>query len=139
MGRDRNLPSFFARIHEHTHTPYLALAASGALIIFMAVAIPIADVAAAADVMFLLLFLQVNVAILVIRKRYGDKLDYGFVMPFHPVLPVLNMALILFLALFLIGCGDDGPLPKKEEPVPESKPPVTEEKNPVLVGFGQCD
>ena len=58
MGRDRNLPSFFARVHEHTHTPYLALLASGALIIFMAVAIPIADVAAAADVMFLLLFLQ---------------------------------------------------------------------------------
>jgi nucleotide-binding universal stress UspA family protein len=51
--------------------------------------------------MFLLLFLQVNVAILVIRKRYGDKLDYGFVMPFHPVLPVLNIGLISFLALFM--------------------------------------
>ena len=70
MGRDRNLPAMFARIHERTQTPYLALVTSGALIIFMAVAIPIADVAAAADVMFLLLFLQVNIAIIVIRKRY---------------------------------------------------------------------
>ncbi len=101
MGRDRNLPEMFARIHERTHTPYLALAASGTLIIFMAVAIPIADVAAAADVMFLLLFLQVNIAVIVIRKRYGDKLDYGFVMPFHPVLPAINIGMIAFLALFM--------------------------------------
>lgn len=101
MGRDRNLPEMFARIHERTQTPYLALAASGALIIFMAVAIPIADVAAAADVMFLLLFLQVNIAIIVIRKRYADKLDYGFVMPFHPVLPAINIGMIAFLALFM--------------------------------------
>jgi amino acid transporter/nucleotide-binding universal stress UspA family protein len=101
MGRDRNLPAMFARIHERTQTPYLALVASGALIIFMAVAIPIADVAAAADVMFLLLFLQVNIAIIVIRKRYSDKLDYGFLMPFHPVLPAVNIGLIAFLALFM--------------------------------------
>ena len=101
MGRDRDLPEMFARIHERTQTPYLALVASGGLIIFMAVAIPIADVAAAADVMFLLLFLQVNIAIIVIRKRYADKLDYGFVMPFHPVLPAINIGLIAFLALFM--------------------------------------
>lgn len=102
MGRDRNLPDAFARIHERTQTPYLALVASGALIIFMAVAIPIQDVAAAADVMFLLLFLQVNIAVIVIRKRYSDKLDYGFLMPFHPVLPAINIGLIGFLALFML-------------------------------------
>jgi amino acid transporter/nucleotide-binding universal stress UspA family protein len=101
MGRDRNLPGIFARIHQRTHTPHLALTASGALIIFMAVAIPIQDVAAAADVMFLLLFLQVNVAVIVIRKRYGDKLDYGFLVPFHPVLPAINIGLIAFLAVFM--------------------------------------
>jgi amino acid transporter/nucleotide-binding universal stress UspA family protein len=101
MGRDRILPELFARIHQRTQTPYLALAASGTLIIFMAVAIPIQDVAAAADVLFLLLFLQVNVAVIVIRKRYSDKLDYGFLMPFHPVLPAVNIGLIAFLALFM--------------------------------------
>ncbi len=101
MGRDRNLPDFFARVHETTRTPYLALLASGGLIIFMALAIPIEDVAAAADVMFLLLFLQVNVAIITIRRKYGDKLDYGFLIPFFPVLPVVAIALMVGIAVFM--------------------------------------
>ncbi len=101
MGRDRNLPDLFGRIHERTRTPFLALLCSGGLIMLMAVSLPIQDVAAAADVMFLLLFLQVNVAVITIRKKYGDKLDYGYLMPFHPVLPVINMGLIAFLAVFM--------------------------------------
>ena len=101
MGRDRNLPDFFAEVHEGTRTPYLALLASGGLIIFMALAIPIEDVAAAADVMFLLLFLQVNVAIITIRRKYGDKLDYGFLIPFFPVLPVIAIVLMVGIAVFM--------------------------------------
>ena len=101
MGRDRNLPDFFADVHEGTRTPWLALLASGGLIIFMALAIPIEDVAAAADVMFLLLFLQVNVAIITIRKKYGDKLDYGFLIPFFPVLPIVAIALMVGIAVFM--------------------------------------
>ena len=101
MGRDRNLPDLFGEIHEATRTPYLALLCSGGLIVVMAVTLPIHDVAAAADVMFLLLFLQVNVAVITIRKKYGDKLDYGFLIPFHPVLPIVNMAMIGFLAVFM--------------------------------------
>jgi amino acid transporter len=101
MGRDRNLPDFFAEVHEDTRTPHLALLASGGLIVFMALAIPIEDVAAAADVMFLLLFLQVNVAIITIRRKYGDKLDYGFLIPFFPVLPMIAIALMVGIAVFM--------------------------------------
>jgi amino acid transporter/nucleotide-binding universal stress UspA family protein len=101
MGRDRNLPDFFARIHAGTRTPYLALLASGSLIIFMALALPIEDVAAAADVMFLLLFLQVNVAIVTIRRKYGEKLDYGFLIPFFPALPILAITLMIGIAGFM--------------------------------------
>jgi amino acid transporter/nucleotide-binding universal stress UspA family protein len=101
MGRDRNLPDFFSKVHEQTRTPYLALLASGGLILFMAVAIPIEDVAAATDVMFLLLFLQVNIAIITIRRKYGDKLDYGFLIPFFPVLPILAIVLMLGIAVYM--------------------------------------
>lgn len=101
MGRDRNLPDFFAKVHDRTRTPYLALLASGGLIVFMALAIPIEDVAAAADVMFLLLFLQVNVAIITIRRKYGDKLDYGFLIPFFPVLPIVAIAMMVVIAAFM--------------------------------------
>jgi len=101
MGRDRNLPDFFSRVHQSTRTPYLALVASGGLILFMAVAIPIEDVAAATDVMFLLLFLQVNIAIITIRRKYGDKLDYGFLIPFFPVLPIVAIVLMLGIAAYM--------------------------------------
>ena len=102
MGRDRNLPDFFSKIHERTRTPYLALFLSGAFIIFIAVAMPIEDVAAATSVMFMLLFLQVNVAVITIRRKYGDKLDYGYLVPFSPVLPFINIGLILILAVFML-------------------------------------
>lgn len=101
MGRDRNLPDFFAKINDKTKTPWLALVSSGALIIFMALAVPIEDVAAAADVMFLLLFLQVNVAIITIRRKYGDKLDYGFLIPFFPVTPIIAIILMIVIAAFM--------------------------------------
>lgn len=60
MGRDKNLPDFFAEVNDTTKTPYLALIASGALIIAMAVGVPEIHEVAAADVMFMLLFLQVT-------------------------------------------------------------------------------
>jgi len=101
MGRDRNLPDAFGQVHGGTRTPYVALLASGGLIIAMAVTLPIHDVAAAADVMFLLLFLQVNVAIITIRRKYGDKLDYGFLIPFFPVVPILAIVLMLGIAAFM--------------------------------------
>ena len=101
MGRDRNLPDAFAKIHPKTQTPIVALLGSGAIIIFMAVAVPIHTVAAAADIMFLILFLQVNVAVMTIRKKYGDKLDYGYITPFFPVVPILGIVTQLSLIVFM--------------------------------------
>ncbi len=91
MGRDRNLPEAFARIHPRNRTPYVALAGTAVLIAGMVAFVPITTVAAAADIMFLLLFFQVNVAAITIRKKYGDKLAYGYLMPFFPVLPLVAM------------------------------------------------
>ena len=101
MGRDKNLPDAFAHIHQRRRTPHKALLFSGALIIFMAVVIPIEDVAAAADIMFLLLFLQVNIAVIVIRRKYGDRLKYGYLMPFFPIVPIIGIITKLFLAVFM--------------------------------------
>jgi len=101
MGRGKSLPGVFGKVHGKTRTPYMALLFSGALIIGMAVVIPIKDVASAADIMFLLLFLQVNVAVMSIRKKFGDRLRYGFLMPFFPVVPIIGIVTKLFLALFM--------------------------------------
>lgn len=101
MGRDKNLPDAFGDVNKWTRTPHKALLITGALIIFMAVTLPIEDVAAAADIMFLLLFLQVNVAVITIRRKYGDRLRYGYLMPFFPIVPIIGIITKLFLALFL--------------------------------------
>ncbi|MDP8957893.1 MAG: amino acid permease, partial [Actinomycetota bacterium] len=101
MGRDRVLPAFFSKVHERTKTPYMALSITGVLIIFMVLAIPIEDVAAAADVMFLLLFLQVDYAAIKLRREFGDRLQYGYRMPFFPLVPILGIATQAFLAVYL--------------------------------------
>ena len=104
LGRDQNLPDFFAAVHPRTRIPYAALLASGVLMIAMAVSVPLEAVAAAANIMFMLLFLQVNVACITIRRKYGDKLRYGYIAPFFPWVPVvaitLQLALIVFTVLF---------------------------------------
>jgi len=99
MGRAYNLPSVLAKIHPKNKTPYISCFFSGGLIIIMALALPLTDVASAADIMFLLLFLQVNATAIALRKRGG--LDYGYKMPFFPYIPILGILSLFFLALYL--------------------------------------
>jgi len=102
LGRDGSLPSVLGAIHPRTRTPYAALLVSGALIILVAVALPIKDVAAATSVMFLLLFLQVNLAAITLRKKYARRLRYGYLVPFFPLVPYLSIVMILVLSLFML-------------------------------------
>ncbi len=100
MGRDHNLPGLFAKIHQKKRTPHLAVFISGGLIILMAVALPIEDIASATDAMFLLLFIFVNLAVINLRKNRPD-LDRGFKVPLFPVIPIVATFLNLVLAVFL--------------------------------------
>lgn len=100
MGRDHNLPSIFARIHQGKRTPHMAIFLSGALIIFMAVVFPIEDIASATDAMFLILFVFVNLAVINLRKNRPD-LDRGFKVPLFPYIPFAATVLNLGLAAFL--------------------------------------
>jgi amino acid transporter/nucleotide-binding universal stress UspA family protein len=98
MGRDHNLPEFFARIHPKRHTPYLAVVATGVLMTLMAWTLPIEDVAASASIMFLLLFILVNFAVLFLRLQ-SPELERGFRVPLFPILPVLAIISNAFLAV----------------------------------------
>jgi len=100
MARDANLPQLLSKVHATKATPHFAILFSTILIVGMAVALPIEDVAAAADIMFLLLFVQVNIAVMRLRKSRPD-LDRGFRIPFMPVIPILAIGTMLFLAVFL--------------------------------------
>jgi amino acid transporter/nucleotide-binding universal stress UspA family protein len=100
MARDASLPRAVARVHATRGTPHVAILVSTVLIVFMAVALPIEDVAAAASVMFLLLFGGVNVALIRLRKQRPD-LDRGYKVPFMPLTPMLAIATMLFVAVFM--------------------------------------
>ncbi len=100
MGRDRNFPGLFSRVHAQNFTPHWAIMVSLVIVVLMAVSLPIEDVASATDLMFLLLFVQVNLALISLRKKRPD-LDRGFVTPVSPWLSVVGIVLLLVLAVFM--------------------------------------
>lgn len=100
MGRDRNFPAFFSKVHKKNFTPHRAIMISLIIIVLMAISLPIEDVASAADIMFLLLFLQVNIAMIRLRKKRTD-LDRGFTVPLFPVLSIIGILMLLFLAIYM--------------------------------------
>jgi amino acid transporter/nucleotide-binding universal stress UspA family protein len=100
MGRDRNFPTFFSKVHPKNFTPHWSILVSLVIIVMMALSLPIEDVASAADIMFLLLFLQVNLAMIRLRKKRPD-LDRGFKVPLFPVLSIIGILLLLFLAVYM--------------------------------------
>jgi APA family basic amino acid/polyamine antiporter len=99
MGRHYNLPHKLSSTHPVNRTPHIAIIISGVIMAFMAYAMTLADIAVAAGVIFLLLFTQVNIAAITIRRIYGSKLSYGFKTPFFPVIPIAGIFLKLGLAL----------------------------------------
>ncbi|HZK88183.1 MAG TPA: amino acid permease [Anaerovoracaceae bacterium] len=100
MGRDRNFPSFFSKVHSKNFTPHWSILVSLIIIVLMAISLPIEDVASAADIMFLLLFLQVNIAMIRLRKKRKD-LDRGFKVPLFPYLSIAGILMLLFLAIYM--------------------------------------
>lgn len=102
MGRNYNLPHALGAIHPVNRTPHVATAISGIIMAVMAYALPLDQIALAAGVIFLLLFAQVNIAAITIRRMYGDKLSYGFKIPFFPAIPLTGIFLMLGLAVYLL-------------------------------------
>src|ERR671911_599149 len=102
MGRHYNLPHQLSNIHHKFKTPYLATIISAIIMGVMAYALPLDQIALAAGVIFLLLFTQVNIAVITIRRIQGDRLQYGFKIPFFPIIPIVGIFLKLGLAIYLL-------------------------------------
>jgi basic amino acid/polyamine antiporter, APA family len=102
MGRHYNLPHILSSIHSKNKTPHIAIAISGAIMAVMAFSLPLDQIAVAAGVIFLLLFTQVNISVITIRKMHGSRLDYGFKTPLFPAVPIVGIFLKIGLALYLL-------------------------------------
>ena len=101
MGRDRALPGRFDDIHPEKRTPHWAIFISAILIAAMAVILPIEAVAASADIMFILLFVQVNWTVVRMRETHPD-LPRTYEVPFMPWPPLIGIGLQILLTPFLI-------------------------------------
>jgi amino acid transporter/nucleotide-binding universal stress UspA family protein len=100
MGRDHNLPNLVGKIHPRNRTPFWAVLFSGGLMVVIGWSLPLETVAAAADIMYLLLFLQVNLAVMVLRHR-SPEMERGFKIPWFPIMPLLAILFNMALALYL--------------------------------------
>ena len=100
ISRDGFLPPSLSKISKRK-VPSIALFFSSIILLVVAVMLPVEDVAAAADIMFLLIFMLINVSVIRIRKTMGDELHYGYIMPFFPWIPILALISQLALALLL--------------------------------------
>lgn len=102
LGRDRMLPGWFAKIHPIRKTPYGALICTAIIILTVVTLLPVKDVASSASIMFLMLFLMVNLCVIKIRRCMADELHYGFLMPLFPLFPILAIVFQVVLAAWLI-------------------------------------
>ena len=100
MGRDHNLPHVLSKVHPRRLTPYWAVIISGGFMLLISWLLPIEDVAAAAGILFLLLFLQVNVVVMRLRLKLPD-MERGFRVPFFPIIPILGIVINALLAIYL--------------------------------------
>jgi amino acid transporter/nucleotide-binding universal stress UspA family protein len=99
MGRNRDLPDIFGQVHPTRHTPHWAVIFSGALVIVMALLLPIQDVASAAGIIFMLLFVMVNVSLITLRRR--SDVERPFRAPLVPFFPLLGIVSQLSLSINL--------------------------------------
>lgn len=84
MGRAGALPGFLAKIHGKNKTPHVAIVVSTVLILFTAVFLPLKEVAAVTDLLFIFLFIQLHLALIALRKKQPDVVR-PFKMPFYPL------------------------------------------------------
>ena len=105
LARHGSLPPQLAAVSAKTHTPVNSIYTTGLIVILMAILIPIEAVATSADLMFMILFGQVMIAAILIRKKVRvskEKLDYGYKTPLFPLIPVLGGIALLFIFLFTL-------------------------------------
>ncbi len=100
MAREGALPRALSRMHRERRTPHVSIVASGLLIVTLAFVLDIRSIAASADIMFLLLFLQVNWAAIVLRRKMPHVKRY-YMMPLFPLIPLAGIATKFVLAVSL--------------------------------------
>src|SRR3989454_4700132 len=100
MARDDNLPAVLGNMREKTHTPVPAQLAGGAFGLVFLLPLSIEGLAAAAGILFLILYAFVNIA-LIAARRHQRAAARGFRVLLVPIVPALTAAVDIALAIEL--------------------------------------
>ncbi|MBI2048067.1 MAG: amino acid permease [Parcubacteria group bacterium] len=100
MARDNFVWSKLSKINPRTKTPYLALLFSVLTIIAAATFLPLTDIASVAVLLFILLFIQLNIAYIQLRRKKPEA-EWYYVVPFGVLLPISAIILYIVLAIAL--------------------------------------
>jgi len=100
MGRAGFLPNFLTKIHSKNRTPYMAIILSTAFILVIVAFLPLKDVAATVDLLFIFLFAQLHMALIALRKRLPD-IPRPFKMPLYPVPSLIALCAYVILTFQL--------------------------------------
>lgn len=103
MARQGLLPEPLGRIHPTTRTPHVAVAALLLVVVALMLAGNIAQLASATVLLLLAVFTCVNLALLVLQRRPGEKRG-GFEIP--QFVPALGALVCLALLLNRVATGD---------------------------------
>lgn len=103
MSNQGLLPNKLGRVHEQRRTPHFAIAALLIVLVPLALAGSIADLAAATVLLLLLVFIVVNGSLFVLKRRSGEA-PGQFEVP--AILPLLGMAVCAILLITRLASSD---------------------------------
>ncbi|MBI3046300.1 MAG: amino acid permease [Candidatus Harrisonbacteria bacterium] len=101
LARDKNVWSHLANIHLKNLSPHIAVIFSAVLIALMVIFLPLLDVAALASLLFILLFLQLNIAGIKIHYKWPNT-QWAYKVPLFPLLPLIAIIAYALLALTML-------------------------------------
>ncbi|MEK9170124.1 MAG: amino acid permease [Patescibacteria group bacterium] len=101
LARDKNIWSHMADIHFKNFTPHIAVIVSVIFIIAMVTTLPLFDVASAASLLFVILFLQLNIAGTKIHFKFPN-IKWVYKIPLFPLTPVIAIVIYIALAITML-------------------------------------
>ncbi|MEK7478519.1 MAG: amino acid permease [Patescibacteria group bacterium] len=101
LARDKNIFSKISKIHAKNLTPYIAIAVSVVLVEIMILTLPLFDVASVASLLFIILFLQLNIAGINIHFKWPNT-KWVYKIPLFPITPILASLIYILLAFTML-------------------------------------